>query len=311
MAKMKLVMGLAAFAFCAMMLMPCALAGTEQDPEIQDGEGDAGIKPSADQVIPISGTDIIKAWFEETNETHFRVCMSVKDLDKAQSFFTVQTLPFEIPVYESDKIGFGCRMLYSVFWKFRNMEFEACSWHVNLQDAEQDCFVFRLYVGDIKTEIQPTGAWDASGGKITWDIDKRCISCADDGVYNEKYMPSVMNSLTSLHASVEWNIYTVAVSSEAFNPLDDADSNRSFVFSNGKEGVSNATGASDGAGAKNATAPSNASEANSDISDSGGAQENAALPNNVQNEGGTVPGFEAVGLAITVCAAMLIVKRRR
>ncbi len=50
--------------------MPQVKAGSEQDPEITDTEGD----------VPIPTLDVISAWFDNENSTHFNFSMKLKQL---------------------------------------------------------------------------------------------------------------------------------------------------------------------------------------------------------------------------------------
>jgi hypothetical protein len=156
------------------------MAGSEQDPEITDLQGDA----------TIGGVDIIKGWFEET-QTSFSIHLTIADLENAGPFGT------------SGNENAPCFRAWFVF-EPTNITYIAEA-SKSMTFGEQ----YKLYCVEFENNAPKamhsladiTGEWNTSAKQVVLTVEKRMINVSkiEGGapVYDNTKTPRVGDRITS------------------------------------------------------------------------------------------------------------------
>ena len=165
-------------------------AGSEQDPEITDPQGDA----------TIGGVDIIKGWFAEETQTSFSIHLMIADLENAG--------PFGASGNENDP----CFRAWFVFEPTNIMYVAEASKSVTF--GEQ----YTLYCVEFENTGAPktmyslaniNGEWNTSAKQVVLTVEKRMINVSkiEGGApaYDNTKTPKVGDRITSPHGeAIMW-----------------------------------------------------------------------------------------------------------
>lgn len=131
-----------------MVFAPCAMAGTQQDPEITDLEGDAAMPES-------QRCDILSVWFWGETETSFNITIQLKSL--SDMFEMTNT--------------FFCRVYF---------HFNGCSYNTDCQMSENSILPFHTYYmwvdSNKQISIPINGTFNFENSTITWIVPIDLIS---------------------------------------------------------------------------------------------------------------------------------------
>lgn len=157
-------------------------AGSEQDPEITDPQGDA----------TIGGVDIIKGWFAEETQTSFGIHLMIADLENAG--------PFGTSGNENDP----CFRAWFVFEPTNITYFAEASKSVTFgEQYTLYCVKFGSHGPENVYSLgNINGEWNTSAKQVVLTVEKRMINVSkiEGGapVYDNTKTPKVGDRITSL-----------------------------------------------------------------------------------------------------------------